>query len=525
MRSLKQTRSQNPAASGVLNLKGKPSSRTSATAMRRKHQFAEVSLLGKKITVMGINPEGRGVQDAEFLARHGAKVVATDTKNEKDLKESVARLKRYKNISFALGGHHPRDFKNKDLIIRAAGAPLNSIYLKEAKKNGIEIKTDETLFLKLAPKIILVGVTGTKGKSTVTHLIYEVLKQARRRVFLAGNVRGQAALPLLEKVNPVRSRARDSIASPFGTAGAATSNGVKDGDIVVMELDSWKLQGFRDAKISPRVAVFTNFYRDHLNYYKGDMKKYFSDKANIFKYQKNGDMLIAGKSAKDAIQKYYKGKVKSNIVETSKKYFPKSWHQLILGEHNKENIVFAVKACETLGISKKDIKKAVESFKGVPGRLEFVREINGVKYYNDTTATTPEAAIAALRALNSRNVILLAGGADKNLDYREFAKIIPKFAKTLILFKGEASDKLLHKLRNVCDCHSRESGNPARFDSKKIHKDVSSMKEAVRVAQKQAFRGDIILLSPAAASFGIFKNEFDRGEQFCELANQIRKVF
>src|SRR3989344_7373189 len=348
MRALKQTRSQNQTTSGILNLRN------------------------KKVTVRGINPEGRGVQDAEFLARHGAKVVATDTKNEKDLKESVARLKRYKNISFALGGHHPRDFKNKDLIIRAAGAPLDSIYLKEAKKNGIEIKTDETLFLKLSPKVILVGVTGTKGKSTVSHLIYEILKSARHRVFLAGNVRGQAALPLLEKV--------------------------KEGDVVVMELDSWKLQGFGDAKISPRVAVFTNFYRDHLNYYKGDMKKYFGDKSNIFKYQKNGDAFIAGQSAKGAIGKHYKGKIKSNVIEIGKKYFPKSWRPLILGEHNKENIAFAIKACEALGISKEDIKKAVEKFKGVPGRLEFVREIKGGKYYNDTTATTPEAAIAALRA-------------------------------------------------------------------------------------------------------------------------------
>src|SRR3989338_2505016 len=260
MRALKQTRSKNTAASGVLNFRN------------------------KKVTVIGINPEGRGVQDAEFLARYGAKVIATDTKNEKDLKESVARLKKYKNISFVLGGHRLSDFQNKDLVIRAAGAPLNSIYLKEAKKNGIDIKTDETLFLKLAPKIILVGVTGTKGKSTVSHLIYEILKSARHRVFLAGNVRGQAAFPLLEKV--------------------------KEGDVVVMELDSWKLQGFGSAKISPRVAVFTNFYRDHLNYYKGDMKKYFGDKSNIFKYQKNGDTLIAGKSAKDAIQKYYKNKIK-----------------------------------------------------------------------------------------------------------------------------------------------------------------------------------------------------------------------
>src|SRR3990172_3089746 len=209
MRTPKQTWSQNPAASGILNFRN------------------------KKVTVIGINPEGRGVQDAEFLARYSAKVVATDTKNEKDLKESVARLKKYKNISFVLGGHRLRDFQNKDLVIRAAGAPLDSIYLKEAIKNGIEIKTDETLFLALAPKIVLVGVTGTKGKSTVSHLIYEILKSSGRpilrvklrraqRVFLAGNVRGQAALPLLDEV--------------------------KEGDVIIMELDSWKLQGFGDAK-------------------------------------------------------------------------------------------------------------------------------------------------------------------------------------------------------------------------------------------------------------------------------------
>ena len=502
MRALKQTRSQNPTASGVLDLKD------------------------KKITVMGINPDGRGVQDAEFLARHGAKVVVTDMKNEKDLKESVIRLKKYKSISFALGGHRLRDFQNKDLIIRAAGAPLDSIYLKEAKENRIEIKTDETIFLALAPKIVLVGVTGTKGKSTVSHLIYEILKSSGRpilrvklrraqRVFLAGNVRGQAALPLLDEV--------------------------KEGDVIIMELDSWKLQGFGDAKISPRVAVFTNFYRDHLNYYKGDMKKYFGDKANIFKYQKKDNALIISQSAKNAIQKYYKGKIKSNIVETGKKYFPKSWCPLILGEHNKENIAFAIKACEALGVSKSDIKKCVESFKGVPGRLEFVREIKGVKYYNDTTATTPDATIAALRALNSKRVILIAGGADKKLDYRELAKEIPKYVKTLILFKGEASEKLLRELRNISDCHSRESGNPGaiRFhgipsqagnDRKKIKyyrlriaENITSMKEAVKIAQSNAKNGDIILLSPAAASFGVFKNEFDRGDQFCYLVNRTAK--
>lgn len=458
MRAPKQTWSENPTAPGILNFKG------------------------KRVTVMGINPEGRGVQDAEFLASCDAKVTATDTKNEKDLKESVVKLKKYKNISFVLGGHRLRDFQNKDLVIRAAGAPLDSVYLKEAKKNGIEIRTDETIFLELAPKITLVGITGTKGKSTTTHLIYEILKKSGCRVFLAGNVRGQAALPLLKKV--------------------------REGDIVVMELDSWKLQGFGDAKISPRVAVFTNFYQDHLNYYKGDVKRYFSDKSNIFKYQKKGDTVIIGKSAREAMKKYYNGKIRSNVILAGKKDFPKPWRPIILGEHNQENMALAIKACEALGVSKSEIKKGVENFKGVTGRLEFIGEINGIKYYNDTTATTPDATIAALKTLNSKKVILLAGGADKNLNYRELAKTIPKFVKTLILFKGEASDKLLKEFRI------------SNFEFR-IHSGIEDMKEAMRIAQANAKRGDIILLSPAAASFGIFKNEFDRGEQFC---NNILKL-
>lgn len=441
----------------------------------------------KKITVMGIHPEGRGVQDAEFLAVCGARVTATDMKREEDLKKSVSKLKKYKNISLVLGGHRIEDFQNKDLIIRAAGAPLDSIYLKEAKKNGIEIKTDETLFLKFAPKITVVGVTGTRGKSTVTHLIHFILKNAKRRVFIAGNVRGQAALPLLKEV--------------------------KDGDVVVMELDSWKLQGFGDAKISPDIAVFTTFYEDHMNYYKGNMKKYFSDKANIFKFQKKGDTLIAGKSAKDAIKKYYKGKIKSRTVIPKKDDVSKLWKTHLLGEHNKENIAFAVSVCRVLGVSESDIKKGVEKFKGVPGRLELIKFSKGIKFYNDTTATSPEATIAALKALGvEKNIILIAGGADKKLDYKEFAKTVPKYVKMLILFKGEASDKIKSQIAN-------------RKSQINTLTDITKMKDALKIARENAKKGDIILLSPAAASFGIFKNEFDRGEQFCELArNEWREV-
>ena len=166
---------------------------------------------------------------------------------------------------------------NTDMVIKTAGAPLDSPYIAEARKNNIPIEMDASLFAKLTAlstsNVDIIGITGTRGKSTVTHLIYSIIKNYGRRVYLGGNVKGLATLPLLKKV--------------------------KSEDIVVMELDSWQLQGFADAKISPNIAVFTTFLPDHQNYYKNDMDRYFSDKANIYRWQKDEDCLIAGvKTAK-----------------------------------------------------------------------------------------------------------------------------------------------------------------------------------------------------------------------------------
>ena len=192
-------------------------------------------------------------------------------KTEEQLASSLKKLSQFSNIKYVLGKHELTDFAGKDMIIKAAGVPLDSIYIAEARKNDIPIEMDASLFVKLAEGVVIVGVTGTRGKSTVTHLIYEILKEAfkktKRKVFLGGNVRGLANLPLLKKV--------------------------KTSDVVVMELDSWQLQGFGEAKISPNIAVFTTFLPDHQNYYKNDMDKYFADKANIYRWQKEGDWLIS----------------------------------------------------------------------------------------------------------------------------------------------------------------------------------------------------------------------------------------
>jgi len=438
----------------------------------------------KKITLMGLGLLGRGLGDAKFLAECGADLLVTDIKGKEELKDSFLPLKRFSNIKFVLGKHRLQDFRRRDLIIKSAGIPLDSAYLKEADKTGVSVKMSTALFVKLS-KTKTIGVTGTKGKSSTTHLIENILKTAGKKFFLGGNVRGLATLPLLKEA--------------------------KEGDLVLMELDSWQLQGFGYDKISPNISVFTNLMNDHMNYYKNDVRQYLDDKANIFKYQSEEDFLITSPEVKKIIDERFQGKIKSRIILTGVRDVPDDWNPIIFGEHNKESIAFAIKVGEILGIDKEIVKKGVEQFEGVPARLELVGEAGGVKYYNDTTATITDAAIAALKAIQantekSPKIVLLAGGSDKNLEFEKFVEEMAGRVKKLILFEGHATDKIVSLLA------------PGRFDFVV----VSNMPQAFEEAQKAAKKGDIVLLSPGATSFGIFKNEFDRGDQFVDLVNSLK---
>src|SRR3989338_4903859 len=408
----------------------------------------------KKITVIGLGLLGRGLGDAIFLAEHGAELIVTDLRDEKTLAPSLAKLERYKDIRYTFGGHKLEDFRKRDFILKAAGVPLDSPYIAEARKNKIPIKMDASLFAKLMPKgIILVGVTGTRGKSTTTALIYEILKERfkiydlrfknrkKPKVYRGGNLLSEATLPLLEKVHA--------------------------GDIVVLELDSWQLQGFHDAKISPQVAVFTTFLDDHLAYYKGDRKRYFEDKSAVFKYQKKGDVLIFGAQAVRMLRKGQSFVTKdcplrNTTVVARAADIPADWKIPLLGEHNLENIACAIAVAKHFKIPESAIRKAVENFKPVPGRLEFLREVLGVKIYNDNNATTPDATIAALKALrDSRNriqdsrthescllnhesnhIVLIMGGTDKGLDMDKLMAEIPKHCKVVILLRESGTEKI-----------------------------------------------------------------------------------
>jgi UDP-N-acetylmuramoylalanine--D-glutamate ligase len=456
---------------------------------------------GKNITQMGLGVLGRGVGDAEFLAECGANLLITDLKSKEQLASSLEKLKRFKNIKFILGEHRLEDFSLKgdwkpDFILKSAGVPIDSPYILEAERNNIPVEMDSSLFCKLLPEgVTTIGITGTRGKSTTTHLIYHILKEylsnfskKDRSVFLGGNVRDMATLPLIKEVNP--------------------------GDYVVLELDSWQLQGFGTTKISPNVSVFTTFMEDHMNYYKNSMENYFADKAKIFQYQKPGDIFVIGEGMEENFEKYGKGlEIPKGTIVARKSDVPSSpaggWQIKLLGEHNLLNISCAIAVARALKIDEEVIKKAVENFQPVSGRLEFLREVNGVKIYNDNNATTPIATIKAIEALKgaNKNLILIAGGSDKNLNLDDLIGTIDKNCKALVLLDGTGTRRLVAENQKF------------EFQIK------NNLKDAVNEAFSLAEKGDTILFSPGFASFGPppsgFSNEYDRNDKFVEIIKNL----
>lgn len=439
----------------------------------------------KKITVMGLGLLGRGVGDIQFLAEERAHLIVTDLKTKEELAESLEKLKGFDNIEYVLGEHRLEDFRGRDFILKAAGVPMDSPYIEEARKNGVLIEMSSALFAALSPAMVI-GITGTRGKSTTTHLIHEILSKAfkgKKNIFLGGNVRGVSTLKFLKEAEP--------------------------GDIAVLELDSWQLQGFRERSMSPHIAVFTTFLPDHLNYYHQDLQAYLDDKANIFKFQKFDDFLILGSQAADIVIEKYGPLIKSTVIETGGDYLPHEWKVKIPGLHNRYNASLARRVARLFDISDADIRETIEHFNGVPGRLELIRELNGLKFYNDTTATTPDATLAALRAFGPmKNVVLIMGGADKNLDMGHLFLDIPAYAKAVVTIPGSGTDRIKTEIEKL------------KHEDVKVE-EATSLEDAVSKAIAHAHRGNTIVLSPGFASFGLFKNEFDRGDQFNKIVAEL----
>lgn len=435
----------------------------------------------KRITVMGLGFHGGGAGAARFFVQQGAKVTVTDLKTEKELAPSLRALWKLP-IRYVLGKHRKEDFIKTDLVIQNPGVPDSSPYLALARKHHIPVDTDIGIFFELVPRGQIIGVTGTKGKSTTASLIAALLKTKYPRTVLAGNIRTSVfdVLPM-----------------------------VKAGAPVVLELSSWQLEGLAYHKKSPHVAVVTNILQDHLNRY-NSFHQYIEAKANILRFQGAHDYAFLN----EKLRQYKEFK---NIRNKTRQVFF-SWRQIsseyvsawrLPGLHNLSNLAGALEVARLYKIPKKDVRRALQNFRGLSGRLECIRTLHGIDFYNDTTATAPDATIAALKSFpDPRRVMLIAGGTDKNLDYRSLGQFLEAYPpKAVIFLPGTATKKLESRIR--------DQGSRKRIFA------AHSMQEAIRKAWGMAERGDVVLLSPGAASFGLFQHEFDRGEQFVKAVSAL----
>lgn len=466
-----------------------------------------MNLKNKKVTVMGIGLHGGGVAMIQWLSKQGARVFATDKKSAEELKDSLDKIRKLKNVKIITGQHRMEDFKHVDLVIKNPTVPWTNKYIKAAVESSVPVEMDSSLFFKLCPTKNVIGITGTKGKTTTSLMTAHILAEAGKHVVKVGI--GQEAV-----MNKLALIKKDSW--------------------VVFELSSWRLSILDKIKKSPRIAIILNIFPDHLNYYKS-MESYILDKENIFRFQKEEDSLIANYDQIEYFEEFSE-KTKGKVISFSKGNKPTSrgvfvenenviygceqgnlelfetQDMALRGKHNLANALAASTAAILAGISPQNIKNAISTFSGVKHRLEYVGKRRGVAYYNDTTATTPESAIAGIESF-SRPIHLICGGSNKSLELRPLARKIAMDENivSISLLKGEATETLIRFLRE--------------FDgaSEKIKGLYSGLESAVQQLHNAAKSGEIVLLSPGCASFGMFVNEFDRGNQFKKAVSEIEK--
>ena len=445
----------------------------------------------RKMRVLAVGLARTGAATALFCAKHNAIVTATDQRPENELGDAPAKL-REAGVTLELGGHREKTYLAQDLIIPSPGVPADDPLLAKARSKGITIWSE----IELAYRFLegeLIGITGSNGKTTTTTLVHHILKKGGKHALLAGNV----GTPLISCVEEMKA-----------------------GTISVVELSSFQLELID--KFRPDIGVFLNVTPDHLDRHK-TMAAYAAAKARIFEKQTEMDAAVLNADDTPTValapkkpQVFWFSRKKSVgqgaylrgdeivIAHHGKEEFVMNRGEIPLpGAHNVENALAAVMAARLAEVDTRTIAAAVKSFEGVEHRLEFVAEIGGVRYYNDSKATNVDATLKALDAFPGRILVIL-GGKDKGSDYAVLREALRDKA-ILALLIGTAAEKI----------ESQISGSVA------IER-AETMERAVETASQAARAGDVVLLAPACASFDQFENYEHRGRVFKELVNGLK---
>ncbi len=450
-----------------------------------------MELKGKKVLLVGLAKTG--ISTIKCLAKYGADITVNDIKTEDQLEEIIAEIKDIDGIKYILG-HHPENISDIDMVVVSPGVPLDLPFIKKVIEENKELIGEVELAYQLAKKPYFVGITGTNGKTTTTSLTGEIFEKAGKETYIVGNI-GNPVIDAVQAAN--------------------------EGASFVTELSSFQLESIKDFR--PSVSAVLNITEDHMNRHH-TMENYIDAKARVFMNQDKenfcvlnyDDELTRALAEKcnanvvffSRLEKLEKGVYVENgdiIIDINEKTNLMKVCELSLpGGHNLENCMAAAAMAYVSGIDIEVIREVLKTFKAVEHRLEFVKEVEGVKYVNDSKGTNPDSTIKAVQAYENP-IILIAGGYDKGSTYDELLEIAKKNVKTLVLL-GQTADKIEEAAR--------------RIGFTDIHR-VEDMKEAVKTCHDIAKEGDIVLLSPACASWGMYKNFEVRGKDFKDNVNSL----
>ena len=456
--------------------------------MNKLDEF-KYNVAGKNITVIGIGISNLPL--IKYLVSLGANVTACDRRSAEDLGENYTELEKL-GVKFNLGDGYLNNLSG-DMIFKTPGMRYDVPELLKAKENGSIVTSEMEVFFEVCPSHII-AVTGSDGKTTTTTLIHKMMTDAGYKTWLGGNI-GNPLLTDTEKM--------------------------KENDWVILELSSFQLPTMRK---SPEIAVITNISPNHLDMHK-DYKEYIDAKKNIMLYQNEGDTLIVnadnqvtadiGKSANGAVKYFSRNGMADvyldgNIIKRGIVEILNIKDIKIPGMHNVENYMAAIAAVSGL-VSKEVIVNVAKTFGGVEHRIELVRTLDGVKYYNSSIDSSPNRTINTLRVFPNK-VIMIAGGKDKGIPYDEIGPALAEHVKVLILI-GATSDKIQEAL----DAEINKTGNGKDIEVIR----ATSYEDAVNTARSKAHDGDVVLLSPASTSFDMFRNFEERGNLFKKIVNEL----
>ncbi len=428
---------------------------------------------GRRVTVMGLGRFGGGVGVTRWLAGQGARVTVTDQAPAEKLQDSLAQLGGL-DLTEHLGGHDEQDFLHADLLVVNPAVPFDSPYLQAARDAGVEITTEINLFLARC-RAPVVGITGSVGKSTTTAMAAAVLSRVRT-AHLGGNI---------------------------GVSLLAELGGIEPDHVVALELSSFQLSYLPLLGAGPHVAVVTNLQPNHLDRH-GAMAEYADAKKNIFRFQCRDDVLILNRD--DAQVAAWSSEAAGRVELFSAADEP--FELALSGSHNQANAQAAWAAARQFGVTRDAAAGALAEFAGLPHRLQLVEQRNGIRYFNDSKCTTPTGTIVALGSFPCRSAIVIVGGYDKHVEFAQMCAALAEGAKGVVA-TGQTGEAI-----------ARDVEADRRGDAPEVIR-AGQFPAAVAAACKIAQPGDVVLLSPACASYDQFTNYQQRGDTFVRLVKQL----